>query len=207
MSFLREGFKFIYYKLFNIIAVKLFHGKFPGTFSTEHILLKNNFKMLQIKNINDVESIEFLKTLKPDIIFSIAASQVFRKNILDLPAIGCFNIHTAKLPHNRGMMPNFWSLYNYDKEPISAITIHKMNEKLDDGDFLIQHEFELNPRESLTELIIRTKKMSAGVFLNALELLEQGKRELIRNDSSKATYNKFPNSEDVKKFRKKGLRL
>jgi methionyl-tRNA formyltransferase len=207
INFLAKGVRFVFYKILNIIAVKIFKGKFPGVFSTEHILLKKNFKIFHIKNINNPESLEYLRSLKPDIIFSIAASRVFKKNLLELPAIGCFNIHTAKLPKNRGMMPNFWSLYNYDKDPVSAITIHKMNEKLDDGDFLLQHNFELNPRESLEELIIRTKRMSAGVFLDALELLDRGDGELIKNDASEATYNTFPTSEDVKKFRKKGLKL
>ena len=137
-----------------------------------------------------------------DIIFSIAASQIFKEAVLKLPRLGCFNIYTSKLPKNRGMMPNFWSLYNYQTEPVSAITIHKMNEKLDDGEILIQEEFHLNPNESLDTLIKRTKKMSAEVFLKAVDILENSPVNLIRNDQTKATYNTFPKKEVFSSFRK-----
>ena len=167
-NFLIIGTKFVIYKLLNYIAINLFDGKFPGIFSVEHIIRKNNLNVIQIGNINSKKSLDFLESLNPDIIFSIAASQIFKKDVLKLPAIGCFNIHTSKLPKNRGMMPNFWSLYNYEEDHVSAITIHKMNEKLDDGDILLQAEFNLDPNESLDSLIKRTKKMSADTFLKAI---------------------------------------
>lgn len=206
-NFLVMGTKFIIYKLLNLIAVIIFKGKFPGVFSVEHIILKNEIKKIQLGNINSPESIEFLKSLNIDIVFSVAASQIFRKNILELPKLGCYNIHTSKLPKNRGMMPNFWSLYNYDKDPVSAITIHKMNENLDDGDILIQKEFDLNPKETLETLINRTKVMSSEVFIKAIDLLNSQPANLIKNDSSKASYNTFPRKEDVARFKKKGLRI
>jgi methionyl-tRNA formyltransferase len=206
-SFLKIGIKYIVYKLLNFISVTMFNGKFPGMFSVEHILRKNNINIFQIRNINSQESLDFLKTLDIDMIFSIAASQIFKKNILELPKMGCFNIHTSKLPKNRGMMPNFWSLFNYDKDPISAVTLHRMNEKLDDGDILIQTEFNLDPKESLDALIKRTKKMSAETFLKAIDLLNNENISLIKNDPKKASYNSFPQKEDVLRFREKGLKL
>jgi methionyl-tRNA formyltransferase len=206
-NFLVIGIKFIIYKLLNLLAVNIFKGKFPGIFSVEHIILKNDINKIQIGNINSPESIAFLRTLDIDVVFSIAASQILRKNILELPKLGCFNIHTSRLPKNRGMMPNFWSLYNYDKEPVSAVTIHKMNEKLDDGDILIQTEFDLNPNESLDSLIKRTKKLSASTFLKAIDLLNNQPISLKTNDAIKASYNSFPKREDVLRFKQKGLKL
>jgi methionyl-tRNA formyltransferase len=207
VNFLIVGVKFITYKLLNYFSIKIFKGKFPGIFSVEHLLRKENLNIIQIKNINSQDSLNFLKTLNLDIVFSIAASQIFKEDILNLPRIGCFNIHTSKLPKNRGMMPNFWSLYNYDKDPVSAITIHKMNSKLDDGEILLQQLFDLNPKESLDKLIKRTKKITAELFLEAIIMLDTGKQKFIKNDSSVASYNTFPNKEDVKKFRMKGLRI
>jgi len=206
-NFLILGIKFVFFKFFNFIAVKIFDGKFPGVYSVEHILRKKNQNIIEIKNINSKESLEYIKSLNIDVIFSIAASQIFKKDILELPKLGCYNIHTSKLPKNRGMMPNFWSLNNYDIDPISAVTIHKMNEALDDGDILLQEEFHLNQSESLDSLIIRTKKLSAEVFLKAIELISQGEPKLIKNDSSNASYNTFPTKEDVSRFKEKGLKL
>src|SRR5690606_25626244 len=190
-NFFIYGIKFGLFKVLNFLSIKIFKGKFPGVYSSEHIIRKNNIKIINIKNINSRESLDHLRSLNIDVIFSIAASQVFKKELLALPKKGCFNIHTSKLPKNRGMMPNFWSLYNYDKDDTSAITIHKMNEKLDDGEILIQHEFKLNPQESLDQLIRRTKKLSAQLFLKAIDILNRNQINFIKNDASQATYNTF----------------
>ncbi len=206
-NFIVFGFKYVGYKTLNLIAVKLFKGKFAGGFSVEHILLKNNVRVIELKNINNEESINYLKSLNLDIIFSIAASQIFKEKILNLPKIGCFNIHTSKLPKNRGMMPNFWSLFNYENDPISAVTIHKMNKELDDGEILLQKYFDLDPKESLDALIRRTKMLSVEAFLEAISILSGKNLTLLTNDSKFATYNTFPTREDVKKFMQKGYRL
>lgn len=201
------GFKYVLFKIFNYLSIKIFKGNFPGAFSVEHLLMKNNIKIFELKNINSENSLNFLKSLDLDIIFSIAASQIFKENLLKLPRLSCYNIHTAKLPKNRGMMPNFWSLYNHESDPTSAITIHRMNNELDDGEILLQKEFRLNPLETLDSLIIRTKKMSVEIFLEAIDLLEKGNINYKINDSQSATYNTFPNKEDVKRFKEKGLKL
>lgn len=206
-NFFILGIKYAFYKVLNAISIKLFKGNFPGAFSVEHILLKNNVKIIEAKNINSKESLQYLSSLNLDIVFSVAASQIFKKDVLNIPKIGCFNIHTSKLPKNRGMMPNFWSLYNYESDPTSAVTIHKMNETLDDGEILLQKYFDLNPKESLDSLIRRTKKLSVVTFLQAMEILGKGKINFIVNDSKFATYNTFPTKEDVKRFKEKGFRL
>lgn len=206
-NFFILGIKYAFYKVLNAISIKLFNGNFLGAFSVEHILLKNNVKIIEAKNINSKESLQYLSSLNLDIVFSVAASQIFKKDVLNIPKIGCFNIHTSKLPKNRGMMPNFWSLYNYESDPTSAVTIHKMNETLDDGEILLQKYFDLNPKESLDSLIRRTKKLSVVAFLEAMEILGKVKINFTVNDSKFATYNTFPTKEDVKRFKEKGFRL
>ena len=207
LNFTEIGIKFVIFKILNYIAINIFNGKFPGVFSVEHIIRKQYLRIINIKNINAKESLNFLRDMNIDVIFSIAASQIFKKDILELPNLGCYNIHTSKLPKNRGMMPNFWSLFNYEQDSVSAVTIHKMNEKLDDGDILIQTEFTLDSNETLDSLIKRTKKISAETFLKAIDLLNRKSIKLIKNDASKASYNSFPQKEDVLRFKKKGLKL
>jgi len=206
-NFFILGIKYMIYKVLNLISLNLFRGNFPGAFSVEHILLKNNIKIIDLKNINSKESLDYLYSLKLDIIFSIAASQIFKKDVLTIARVGCFNIHTSKLPKNRGMMPNFWSLYNYENDNTSAVTIHKMNEALDDGEILLQKCFDLDPKESLDSLIRRTKKLSVDAFLETIKILNSGNINFIVNDSKLATYNTFPSNDDVNKFKAKGYRL
>ena len=206
-DFLRMGFRFAFAKVMNKIAVKLFKGKFPGAFSVEHVLLRAGWPILHTRSVNTPEFREQIAPLKLDLIQSVAASQKFGADLLKATRYGCMNIHNAKLPLNRGMLPNFWSLYNSDKEPVSGMTVHLMNEKLDDGPIVLQEEITPDRSESLHDLILRTKRLNAHLVLRALNMFVKGAPPLLPNDASRATYNTFPTREDVKKFKAKGLRL
>ena len=206
-DFVILGTKYSFKKFLNLFAVKIFKGNFWGAYSLEHFFLKHKWNLISIKDINSKESLETLKKFNLDLIVSVAASQIFKKGILELPKYGCINVHNAKLPQNRGMMPCFWALLNYDKEPYSAMTIHRMNEKLDDGEIILQEEFKLDPNESLYKLLIRTKKLSAHLLMKTLEVYINGEPDYQPNDASLSTYHSFPTSDDVKKFKAKGLKL
>ena len=206
-DFLRVGFKFAFYKVMNAIATRGFRGRFPGNFSLEHFLMKNGIRIMHCRDANVASFIDTLKLLKLDLIVSVAASQKFRRELLSTPRYGCINVHNSMLPRNRGMLPNFWSLYRFDSDPVSGMTVHKMNETLDGGAIVLQEEFRLDPAESLEDLIVRTKKLNAHLILKALSLYKNGEPALLPNDGTQATYNSFPTREDVKRFRAKGLRI
>ena len=207
LGFVLMGVRFVLYRGMNYLAVRVFRGAFPGAFSVEHVLRRSGWSILRARNVNSEDFLSTLAPLKLDLLVSVAASQKFRTPLLRAPRLGCINLHTAKLPKNRGMMPNFWSLYHADTEPVSAVTVHRMNEELDDGPIVLQEEFRLDPQESLHELILRTKILGARAVVRALEMFQHGEPAYLPNDRSGATYNTFPTREDVRKFRAKGLRL
>lgn len=207
VDFLRIGLRYVVYKTLNLIAVRFFRGKFFGIFSLEHLLFKKGWTIINVTDVNSAPFINLVKNSNIDLIISVAASQIFKPVILSTPRYGCINVHSAKLPKNRGMLPNFWALYNYDNEPTSAITIHKMNERLDDGEIISQEEFHLDPTESLHQLIIRTKRLGARQVLKVLKRYLKNGPKYLQNNSAEATYHTFPTKEDVARFRAKGLRL
>jgi methionyl-tRNA formyltransferase len=87
------------------------------------------------------------------------------------------------------------------------MTVFKMNEELDAGDIILQREVVLDPKESLEDLITRTKIANAQLILDAIRLYKNGVPKMIPNDESQATYFSFPTKDDVKRFREKGLKL
>jgi methionyl-tRNA formyltransferase len=206
-DFLRVGFRFAFYKAMNAIATRGFRGRFPGTFSLEHFLLKHGIEIVHCADVSAAAFVEAVEARSLDLIVSVAASQKFGRELLAAPRYGCINVHNSRLPRNRGMLPNFWSLYHCDADPISAMTVHKMNEALDDGAIVLQEELRLDPAESLEALIVRTKKLNAHLVLRALALYKNGEPALLPNDRAHGTYNGFPSREDVERFRAKGLRL
>ena len=207
IDFLKLGWKYAFFKVLNYIAVVLCKGRFPGTFSLKHLLMKKGWNIINTRNVNSEEFLNNIQSGQVSLIVSVAASQIFKSPLLSAPRYGCINIHNSRLPKNRGMLPNFWALYHYDAEPLSAMTVHKMNDELDGGQIILQEEFSLDPTQSLDQLIRKTKQMNAHLVLRAIQLFHHGEPTTMPNDASLATYNTFPKKADVDKFKAKGLKL
>lgn len=77
-----------------------------------------------------------ISEINPDIIFSIYYRKILKQNTLDIPRLGCINIHPAILPKGRGPAPTMWNILNGDE--FAGSTIHYMTEDVDAGDIIDQ---------------------------------------------------------------------
>ncbi len=82
-----------------------------------------------------------------DLLISISCPQIIGKAIRDRFPMGAINLHGSPLPRYRGLMPAFWVLRNGEKE--TAITVHDLDAKLDDGAILAQ---EIDPDHGRRDL-------------------------------------------------------
>lgn len=156
--------------------------------------------------INATAFVETLRDeIRPDLMVSIAASQILKQRVLDVPRYGCINLHSAPLPRYQGMMPNFWTMLH--EEPVAAVTVHYMVEKLDAGDILVQHAVPIHPTDSLHDLMVRSKEIGVQALLEAVAQIEQGTTQPRPMDSNQATYFSFPKREDARKLRQLGHAL
>lgn len=156
-------------------------------------------------SVNDPEYIARVKALKPDVVASVAAPEIFRKAILDAPALGCINIHSGRLPIYRGMMPNFWQLLKGEKT--ACVTVHEMVEKLDAGGILGTLEWPLRDRDSLDRVITGTKRDGARLMMEVLLKMKRGEAVAEPLDMTHKDYFSFPQPKDVKEFRKRGHKM
>jgi methionyl-tRNA formyltransferase len=143
--------------------------------------------------------------LRPDVIVSVAAPEIFKKGILGAAARGCINIHCGRLPVYRGMMPNFWQLLH--GEQTATLTVHQMVEKLDAGGILKTREFPLRERDSLDRVICGTKQESARLMIEVLRACRAAEIVPSPLDMTGKKYFSFPKTKDVREFRKKGHRM
>ena len=177
-----------------------------GPWSVPDVARRHGVPLYNPPNINSEPFLRMVETnLRPDVLVSVSASQVFRRRILELPRHGCMNIHSGPLPRYRGMLPSFWVLANQEKE--TAVTVHYMGTKLDDGDIIRQQRVPIAGGETMESLIHKTKQVGVGLLLKALEDVEKGQVRTIPNDSEKATYYSFPKKTDIRRFRKQGLKI
>ena len=202
-DFLAYGLRFARVKAMNTLSRFLLLG---GPWSAADVAQRHGIPVYRPENINAPDFLAALShDIQPDVIVSVAASQVFKKDILALPPYGCINIHSAPLPRYRGMLPTFWVLLNGERE--TAVTVHYMTSKLDDGDIIRQEPVSISSDDTLDSLIRRTKRIGAEVLLQALEDIEQGTVTRRPNDASQATYFSFPTREDAQRFRARGGRF
>jgi len=123
------------------------------------IALDKGLEVFQPENINDEESQKRLKEFNPDIILVVAYGQILSRHILNIPKMGCINIHGSFLPKYRGAAPINRVIINGEKE--TGITFMFMNEKVDAGDIIFQEKIDIFPDETCGELYYRLSALSA----------------------------------------------
>lgn len=202
IDFFRMGMRYALHKVGVRLPSMLRRGR---SFSVEQVCRDHRVQTIYCRNINAPEFLEQLGKLNIDIIISVAAPQIFRQPLIDLPRLGCFNIHNASLPKYRGMLPNFWQMYHGEKTV--GTTFHRINAQLDGGDILMQIETPIESGESLDTLIRRTKRIGARFVIEAIEQLRTGAVAAISNRREEATHFSFPTHADVMEFRRRGYRL
>lgn len=202
VDFCLMGLRYVTSKMLGIILGGIYSGRF---FDIKHICNHYNIEVIRGSNINDREMIDLLRKKELDLIVSVAAPNIFKAEILGVPKLGCINIHNARLPKYKGMLPNFWCMYHNEKS--SAITIHTMDLEIDGGKILLQKEFEIKPEESLDQLIRRTKALGAIYLIEVLKSIKNGSIDYREPEKVPSSYFSFPTPNDVKQFRRMGKRL
>ena len=108
------------------------------------------------------EIVEKISDINPDVIFSIYYRKILPKSILNLPKLGCINIHPGLLPKYRGPIPTAWSIENGEKN--FGITIHLMDEGIDTGPIYVQELYPIKKNETGFELYTRAMKIGAKLL-------------------------------------------
>lgn len=119
------------------------------------------------KNFKKEETIEELKKLHPDIIIVAAYGIILPQTVLDIPPLGCINIHASLLPNLRGANPIQRSILNGDSK--TGITIMKMDAGMDTGDMLLKEEIEINDNITYGDLENKMSELGAKMILEYLE--------------------------------------
>ena len=126
---------------------------------------------LKVKNNNLF--IEEIKQLKPDVICVVAYGKILPKELLDIPKLGCINVHGSLLPQYRGAAPIQWSVLNGDRK--TGITTMYMDVGMDTGDMILKEETEIGDNETTGELWGRLSILGGDLLVKTLKLIEEGK--------------------------------
>jgi methionyl-tRNA formyltransferase len=138
--------------------------------------LKKNF-LLDIINSSQNKIPRYIYKKKFDYIFSLYTHIIIKKEILENSNLA-INFHTA-LPKYPGSSGVNFALFNNDK--FHGITVHYMNEKIDNGKIIYIYKFKINKRDNVKTLINKTLINQYKVFFKILRLINSNNNFLNKN--------------------------
>ena len=188
-DFAKESLEQVYNSGYNILGVVTNVDKPKGRgmkmipSPVKEFALEKNIPIYQPEKVRkNIEFINKIKELNPDVICVVAYGKILPKEILDIPKFGCINVHGSLLPKYRGAAPIQWAVLNGDKT--TGITTMYMNEGMDTGDMILKEKVEIGENETTGELWERLSKIGGKLLVETLKEIEDGTapREKQGND-------------------------
>jgi methionyl-tRNA formyltransferase len=157
--------------------------------SLHEVALARATPCVPVDRLSDAATMARLATLAPDLVVVAAFSQILKRPMLELPALGVVNVHPSLLPAYRGPNPFYWVLQRGERE--TGVTVHYLDEGVDTGDTILQEKLEIAPSEGERSLQRRSAVLGASLLLRAVDLIADGRAPRTRQEEASASY--FPN--------------
>lgn len=150
------------------------------------LAMDNGISVLQFEKIRVQEGIDAIKELNPDIIVTAAFGQILPKAILDIPRLGCVNVHASLLPKYRGAAPIQWAIIKGEKQ--TGVTIMYMDPGLDTGDIISVSTVSITNDMTGGDLYEQLSVLGAELLLKTLVSIENGTAGRIKQQDSESSY-------------------
>lgn len=137
------------------------------------------------ERVNAPESLARIAAWLPDVIVVVAYGQFLSKRLLDIPTMGCINIHLSLLPRYRGASPIHAALLAGDK--VTGVSAMLMDEGMDSGPILMSEETTIREDDTLESLHDRLAEMGAELLVKVLPLWAYIKVQPTRQDPKAVT--------------------
>lgn len=141
--------------------------------------------VFQPAKLKDEGTRAFISHYHPDAIVVVAYGHIIPQWMIDLPRLGCINLHASLLPKYRGAAPIAWALIRGER--ITGVTTMRIDAGLDTGDILLQREVEIRDDDTAQTLSERLSRTGADLMVETLQGLERGEIEPRPQDHAQAT--------------------
>lgn len=155
-------------------------------------------------SINDERTIAWLKSMKPDLILNMRARCIYKEAVLQIPRLGCVNVHHGILPSQRGL---FCDLYALAYNKAAGFTIHRMTSGIDQGSVFHTQEVDENKSyiDYLAEVALKEKRAIVRFIENVVQ--NNSLPESKPNQNQKSIFTTTPNFKKIKELQHKGIIL
>ena len=150
----------------------------------KEVALEANIPVYSPLNIK--ESYQEIIDKQPDIIITCAYGQIIPKELIELPHLGCINIHASLLPKYRGGAPIHHAILNDEKE--TGITIMYMDEGMDSGDIISKQSIRIEETDNLEALSNKLSLLGKEMIIKELPLIINHKNNREKQNLNEVTY-------------------
>ena len=159
----------------------------------KQVALEYNLPVYQPEKIKTDEFTAKLEEMAPDLIVVVAFGQILSQRILDIPRLGCVNVHASLLPRYRGAAPIHWSIINGETE--TGVTTMLMDAGLDTGDMLLKDSVAITEEMTTEELHDKLMAMGSRLLADTVDGLAAGTIQPEKQDDSISNYAGMLNKE------------
>jgi methionyl-tRNA formyltransferase len=161
----------------------------PDSFLLKQAVM-NNIPALKFENVNQKENIIMMKGFHADLFVSMSFNQIFRDELLGIPAYKTINCHAGKLPFYRGRNILNWALINGEQE--FGITVHLVDSGIDTGDIICQATFPISLEDDYGSLLRVAYKECAPLIVKSIISIKLGLAKPIPQNQINAFGTYFP---------------
>ena len=147
--------------------------------------LAHGIAVFQPAKLRTDETREYLAQYHPDAIVIVAYGQIVPQWMIDIPPLGCINLHASILPKYRGAAPIAWAIIRGEKE--TGVTTMKIDAGMDTGDMLLERREPVRNDDTAETLGERLSVMGADLMIETLRKLERGEIAPRAQDHHQAT--------------------
>ena len=126
--------------------------------SVAELAARKGLPVLAPEDVNHPLWLARIRELKPDVLFSFYYRKLLSTDLLEIPTVGCFNLHGSLLPKYRGCAPANWAILNGETE--TGVTLHHMTQRADAGDIVGQQRVVIAPTDDAATL---NRKLAAAL--------------------------------------------
>ena len=156
--------------------------------------VRASLEVFQPAKLKDESTVTFLSRFQPDCIVVVAYGHIIPRWMIDLPKLGCINLHASLLPKFRGAAPIQWAIAR--GESVTGATTMKIDEGLDTGDILLKQEVPIGSSDTTETLSERLSGVGAELMAETLGKLGRGEIQPQPQDHSQATLAPMLKKED-----------
>ncbi len=148
--------------------------------------LSAGIPILQPESLKTAETQAALQAVGADLFVVVAYGKLLPKAVLEIPDLGCINVHGSLLPKYRGAAPIQWAVLNGEKE--TGVSVMYLAEGMDSGDVIDTASIPIGPEESFGSVYARMKELGGSLLAKVLPRIEAGQVKAIPQNEQEATY-------------------